>query len=67
MRCCMKTCNNCKALYFTGLPPGVGTCTLGFHQEVHKFKCGVIISYKPIEDCPKPLTNTSYSQLLVSS
>lgn len=58
-----KTCNNCKALdYNKG-------CILNFKNE--KLQTSVylnsigIFKYKPLEDCPKPKTNTELSNFIL--
>jgi hypothetical protein len=49
-----RNCNNCRALTSFG-------CSLGFSTEVTKQSFnGHIHSRKPLEECPKPLTLSSY-------
>ncbi len=56
-----KSCNYCKALV-------QGKCDLGYETkddspEVYK---GLNIRTKPLEECPKPLTNNKFVELLNS-
>jgi|GEM_PF-5643490 len=56
-----RNCNNCKALSknskFT-------YCELGFEITGNKEYGGLVINYKPIEDCPKPKTVSKYAYLI---
>ena len=49
-----RNCNGCKALdsdFKFGKK-----CNLGHEIEPIKFCCGVPVSYKPLEECEKPMT-----------
>lgn len=53
-----KTCNGCKAL-------DSGLCTLGFKNKVKFFfEWSGNTEYKPIGECPKPMTNKKYIELI---
>ena len=50
-----RNCNNCKAL--TEDFSGVGKhCELGYKTKCIKEIYGVPVSYKPLEECEKPIT-----------
>lgn len=50
-----RTCNNCKALEKSLSHLGC-QCRLGHNIECVKEYYGVPVSYKPLEECEKPLT-----------
>jgi hypothetical protein len=50
-----KTCNNCKALEKTGYNY---FCLLGYKMDG--------LNRKPLEDCPKPLNNNDFCNLLIN-
>ena len=52
-----RNCNNCKALNTTFH----ARCDLGYKIEVLKEIDHISVSYKPLEECEKPLT---YSDLI---
>ena len=47
-----RTCNGCKALGMVG-----DGCGLGYKTEVTRVYSYVPVEWKPLEECPKPLTN----------
>lgn len=50
-----RNCNNCKAL--TNSFIGIGCrCQLNYEIKPTEYYQGIPISYKPLEDCPKPTT-----------
>ena len=53
-----RNCNNCKALDAINK-----YCTLGFRIQGHKDFEGITLSWKPLEECPKPKTYSKYTYL----
>lgn len=51
-----KNCNNCKAYSI------YSKCLLGVDIMPDKWYNGTIISYKPLSECPKPLTNKKFME-----
>lgn len=50
-----RNCNNCKALKSSFR--GIGCdCQLDYKIEATKHYSGIPISYRPLEECPKPTT-----------
>ena len=48
-----RTCNNCKAEV-------QGLCDLGYDSDIYKVYHGITVSYRPLEPCPKPITNPDW-------
>ncbi len=61
-----KTCNGCKALDI-GIGRQATRCILGYKIQEDKRHYGIILSYKPLEDCLKPKTLTDLIYLQMSS
>ncbi|MFJ8247385.1 hypothetical protein [Peribacillus asahii] len=55
-----RTCNGCKAL-----EEDMGSCSLGYKIKGvnHPKYIEITIEYKPLEECPKPKTNTEFVKL----
>lgn len=52
-----RNCNDCKALE-TNFEP---YCSLGFKIQGCKKYENITVSWKPLEECPKPKTHSDYS------
>ena len=50
-----RNCNNCKA-FEQGIDRRPANCMLGYKIEVLKTYNNIPLSYKPMEECLKPLT-----------
>lgn len=57
-----KNCNGCKALMYDQKRSGAYFCALGYANTIGGSINGIVIRMKPLEDCPKPLTNKVYAQ-----
>jgi len=54
-----RKCSGCKA--FGSPSPSHGRCLLGYKIEpVRAGFYGLIVSYRPVEECPKPKTNKEF-------
>lgn len=58
-----RNCNNCKALVKDINNLGC-KCGLGHKIEVIQEYEGIPVSYKPLEECPKPKTYSDYCDYL---
>lgn len=58
-----RNCNNCKALQKCVSCSG-SECKLGYKIEVTEEYDGIPITYKPVEECPKPKTFYEYAEYL---
>lgn len=58
-----RNCNNCKALQKDFCGYGY-RCVLGYKIEGLKEYEGITVSYKPLEECPKPKTFSDYVSFL---
>jgi hypothetical protein len=54
-----RNCNECKALDTVFSP----RCNLGFKIQGAKEIYGLYVSWKPLEECPKPKTYADYCKL----
>ena len=58
-----RNCNNCKALQ--KCVSGLGyKCQLGHKIKIAQKYEDIPISYKPLEECPKPITYRDYAEWL---
>ncbi len=56
-----RNCNGCKALIQESQTSCI--CLLGKSIKSDKSLYGITVSYKPLEECPKPLTNIKLSEV----
>lgn len=54
-----RNCNECRALDTIFTP----RCNLGFKIQGCKEIYGLTVSWKPLEECPKPKTLSEYAYL----
>lgn len=54
-----QNCNNCKALDMVHKK-----CWLGFSVKPLKTYYGIPLTYKPLEECPKPKTSEEFASMM---
>lgn len=54
-----KMCNGCQAMTATG-----GGCSLGYITEASSSMWNIDPERRPLEDCPKPITQEKYHEEL---
>lgn len=59
-----KNCNGCKAIIHEYRSGAYG-CSLGYSNAVAHSINGIVVRMKPLEECPKPVTNKLYMQTLI--
>ena len=55
-----KTCNGCYAF-----EQAINKCSLNYKLASGDRVWGIVVNYKPLEDCPKPKTIKEYYKLTI--
>lgn len=58
-----RNCNGCKALQ----QDSQTSCRCMLNKKITSGKTlyGLVVKYKPLEECPKPMTNTAFAKEVI--